>query len=143
MRVKIICRSPAGDFCDREEPLSDCGVVHPMGGHMALQSEQGEGRAQPKKANLGFAAPATRSWSTGPQNCSDLVLPGARTGINPAREPRGSPAALCPSGVQRTQPLHRASWAHLVTAQNCRPSSGKTPTDISERLPELAFCSWT
>lgn len=117
MRVKIICRSPAGDFCDREEPLSDCGVVHPMGGHMALQSEQGEGRAQPKKANLGFAAPATRSWSTGPQSCGDLVLPGARMGINPAREPRGSPAAPQPFWCTENR----------ATAQGQLGSSGHSP----------------
>ena len=66
MRVKTICSSPAGDFCDIKESLSDCGVVHPMGGHTSLQSEQREGRAQWGKARLGFAAPAACSWSMGP-----------------------------------------------------------------------------
>lgn len=112
-----------------------------MGGHTPLQSERRQGRAQRGKAFLRFAAPITCSWSMGPQELLPSGTIGARAGIHPARDSRGSTGALHSSGIEGRNPLHQTIWANLVRAQICSPQSGKTPMGIFEHLLELV--SWS
>lgn len=92
---------PAGDFCAVKESLSD-----------SLQP------AQQGKACLGFAAP----WVLG--SCHHLVLPNARAGMHPAREPRGFTEAPHPFSVQRR---NSARWATWLESWSADPDLVKLP----------------